>query len=133
MNKVSDWSIGAKSCAQQIVHEALDDILCGRFNMPTQKDMENVLEAFIDYEFDEYEVAKKAIAKHPNWDQEQINDQVYRVKMRHDKEYRENLNQATLEAFTEIENLLSSLNDCIRAWKIKNLGNMTSKIKQVLK
>jgi len=122
MNKISDWSIGAKTCAQQIVHEAFDDILCGKFNMPTQKDMEKVLKSFIDYEFDEYEVAKKVIAKHPNWDEQQIQDQVYRVKMRHDKEYRENLNQATFEAITEIENLLSSLNNSIRRWKIKNLG-----------
>jgi hypothetical protein len=133
VNKVSDWSIGAKSCAQQIFHEAFDNILCGKFNMPTQKDLENTLKAFIDYEFDEYEVAKKIIAKHPNWDDEQIDDEIYRVKMRYDKEYRDNLNKATLEAIAEIENLLTSLNDSIRAWKIKNLGNITSKIKKVLK
>ena len=122
MNKASDWSIGAQSCARQIVHKAWEDILCGKFQMPAQKEMEQILKNFIDYDFDEYEVMKKVKGKQPNWDEQEINHQVYKVKAKHDREYQDNLNKATSGAINEIENLLSSLNDTIRAWKIKNLG-----------
>ena len=89
--------------------------------MPAQKEMEHLLKDYIDYDFDEYQKNKKVIAKHPSWDDEQVNGEVYRLKLRYDKEYRENLMQATSEAIAEIENLLSSLSYAIKAWKIKNL------------
>ncbi len=121
MIKLVACSADVKICARQIVHEAFSDILCGNFKMPTQKEMEHLLKDYIDYDFDEYQKKKKVIAKHPSWDDEQVNDEVHKVKRRHDKEYRENLMQATSEAIAEIENLLSSLSDAIKAWKIKNL------------
>ena len=121
MKRLVAYSTGAKDCARQIVLEAFDDILCGNFKIPTQKEMENSLKGFIDYDFDEYQKTKKIIAKHPSWDKEQVADELYRLKLRYDKEYEENLMQAASEAITEIENLLSSLRDAIRAWKIKNL------------
>ena len=121
MSKVLVCSTGAKSCARQIVLEAFNDILCGKFIIPSQKEMENVLKDFIDYDFDEYQKKRKTIAKHLSWNDDQVTDEVYRLKRRHDKEYSENLMQAASEAIVEIENLLSSLSDTIRAWKIKNL------------
>jgi len=122
MNKVLVSLTGAKTCAGQIVHEAFNEILCGKFNIPSQKEMERILKDFIDYDFNEYQKKKKIIAKNPSWDDDQVNDEVYRLKLRYDKEYRENLMQAASEAVAEIENLISSLSDTIKAWKIKNLG-----------
>jgi hypothetical protein len=121
MKKPVTYSIDAKTCARQIVHEAFTDALCGRFIIPSQKKMEHILNDFIDYDFDEYQNKRKIIAKNPSWDDEQVKDEVYSLKMRYDEEYRQNLMRATSEAITEIENLLSSLNDAIKAWKIKNL------------
>ncbi len=121
MIKLVACSADVKICAKQIVHEAFSDILCGNFRIPVQKEMEHLLKDYIDYDFDEYQKKKKVIAKHPSWDDEQVNGEVYRLKLRYDKEYRENLMQATSEAIAEIENLLSSLSDAIKAWKIKNL------------
>jgi hypothetical protein len=121
MKKLVAYSASAKNCARQIVHEAFDDILSGKFNIPSQKKMEKTLKILIDYDFDEYQKKKKVKAKNPSWDNRQVNDEVYKLKMRHDKEYQDNLRQAASEAITQIENLLSSLNDAIKAWKIKNL------------
>ena len=121
MKKLIACSADVKICAKQVVLEAFDDILCGNFNMPSQKEMEDLLKDFIDYDFDEYQKKKKVIAKHPTWDDRQINDELYRLKLRYDKEYEANLMQAASETISEIESLLSSLNDAIKTWKIKNL------------
>jgi hypothetical protein len=121
MKKLVAYSASAKNCARQIVNEAFNDALCGNFIIPSQKEMENILKDFIDYDFDEYQNKRKIIAKNPSWDDEQVNNEVYSLKMRYDEEYRQNLRQAASEAIDEIENLLSSLNDAIKAWKIRNL------------
>jgi hypothetical protein len=121
MRKLVVCSAGAKNCARQIVHEAFNNILCDNFKMPSQQEIENILKDFIEYDFDEYQRKKKIIAKHPSWNDEQVNDEVYRRKLRYDKEYQQNLMQAASEAIAEIETLISSLSEAIKAWKIKNL------------
>ena len=121
MNKLLACSTGAINCAKQIVREAFNNILCGKFNVPSHKEMEDLLKDCIDYDFDEYQQKNKIIAQHPSWDDVQINDEVYRVKSRYDQEHRDNLKQATSEAIAETENLIGSLNYAIKAWRIKNL------------
>jgi len=121
MNKLVAYSADAKKCARKIVHEAFRDILCGNFTIPPQKMMEHILKDYIDYDFDEYRRKKIIIVKHPSWDNEQVNDEVYRLKLRYDKEYRTNLMQAAYETVTEIESLLSRLSATLKTWKIKNL------------
>jgi len=121
MKKLVPCSADAKRCARQVIIEAFDDILCKNFKIPSQEEMKNSLKNFIDYTFEEYQVTSKVIAKHPQWTDERINDEVYRLKMRYDNEYGENLTRAASAAISEIEQLISSLNDTIKAWKIKNL------------
>ena len=121
MNKLVACSADAKRCAKQIVTGAFNEILYGNFQIPTQKEMEQSLENFIDDNFDEYQEMSRILAKHPGWDRERVNSEVYKKKMKFDKEYRNNLKQAASEAITEIENLISSFNDTVKAWKIKNL------------
>jgi len=122
MNKLVACSTDAKRCAKQIVTEAFAQILCGNFRIPTQEEMEHSLKGIIDYDIDEYQVRSKIKAKHPGWDRERLKSEVYKTKMKFDKEYQDNLKQAASEAITEIEDLISSLNHTIKAWKIKNLG-----------
>jgi len=122
MKKLIACSADVKVCAKQVVLEALNDILCGNFKIPAQKELEHLLKDFIDYDFDEYQKKKKIVAKHPSWDDEQVNDEVYRLKLRYEQEYGENLTQAVSETISEIEGLISSLSDTIKAWKIRNLG-----------
>ena len=121
MNKLVAYSENAKRYAKQIVTSSFTKILCGDFQIPTQKEMEHSLENFIDYNFDEYQAVSRIMAKHPGWDEERVKDEVYKNKMKLEKEYRNNLKHAASMAITEIENLISSLNDTVKAWKIKKL------------
>ena len=111
----------ANSYAKQIVQASFDDVLCKTFKVPTQDEMEHSLKNVIEYNFDEYEVRSKIKVKYPGWDKERVDNEVYKKKIKYDKEYLDNLRHAAAEAITEIENLISSLNDTIKAWKIKNL------------
>ena len=120
-NKLVACSTDAKRCAKQIVTGVFNDILCGRFQIPSFEEMQQSIEGLIDYTFDEHQVMAKVIVKHPGWDNERVKGEVYKKKMKFEKEYRNNIKHAATEAITEIENLTSSLNDTIRAWKIKNL------------
>ena len=121
MNKLLACSTGAINCAKQIVREAFNDILCGKFNVPSHKEMEDLLKDYIDYDFDEYQQEKKVIAQHPSWDDDHVKDEIHRLKERSDKEYQGNLRQAASETIAEIESLIASLKYAIKTWRIKNL------------
>ena len=121
MNKLVACSSNAKRCAKQIVTGAFNEILCGSFRIPSLEEMQRSIESFIDYTCSEDQVMSKVIAKHPGWNDERVKGEVIREKMKYDKEYRNNIKQAASESITEIENLINSLNDTIKSWKIKNL------------
>ncbi len=115
------YSSDVKKCAQQIVKESFADILIGEFRMPSQAQMESYLLENIDYGFDEYQTAKKIQRSHLQWSEEQIVDELEVQKRRYEKEFRYNLKVDAQEAVNEVENLVSSLKDTIKVWKIKNL------------
>ena len=121
MNKLIAYSAHAKRQAKQIVSEKFDDVLCGKFNVPTEDQMEHFLKDVIEYRFDEYKELKRASVKQPTLSKSQLRDEIQKRKMRYESEYQSHLQQASLRAISEIENLLSSLSDAIRTWKIKNL------------
>ena len=89
MTTLVAYSVDAKRCAQQIVHEAFDKILCGNFNVPSLQQMEDFLKDTIDYSFNEYEEMKKLIARYPSWPQDQLKESLYSLKMRYDREHHE--------------------------------------------
>lgn len=115
------YSSDVKKCAQQIVKESFADILIGEFRMPSQTQMESYLLENIDYGFDEYQTAKKIQRSHFQWSEEQIVDELEVQKRRYEKESRYNLKVGAQKAVNEVENLVSSLKDTIKVWKIKNL------------
>ena len=115
------YSSDAKQCAQQIVKEFFADILIGEFRIPSQAQMESLLLENIDYSFDEYQSAKKIQLSHLKWSREQIAAELEMQKRRYEEKFRNNLKVAAQQAVTEVENLVSSLKDAIKAWRIKNL------------
>ena len=115
------YSPYVKKCAQQIVKESFADILIGEFQMPSQDQIESYLFQNIDYRFDEYKVKKKIQRSHLQWSEGRINDELEKQKRRYEKEFRNNLKVAVQNAVNEAENLVSSLKDSIKTWKIKNL------------
>ena len=110
-----------KRCAQQIVKESFRDIISGDFQVPTEREIEKYLTDFIEYAFDEYRATKKVTGAHPGWNEEMITAEVDRIKRRSDKEYRSNIISAANQTVQEIENLIKSLDDTIRRWKIIHL------------
>ena len=115
------YSSDAKKCAQQIVKESLADILIGEFKIPSQKQMESYLLENINYIFDEYQTEKKIQRSHLVWSKEQITAELEVQRRRYEREFRNNLKAATQKGVNEVETLVSSLKDTIKAWKIKNL------------
>ena len=115
------YSSDAKQCAQQIVKEFFADILIGEFRIPSQAQMESLLLENIDYSFNEYQSAKKIQLSHLKWSREQIAAELEMQKRRYEEKFRNNLKVAAQQAVTEVENLVSSLKDAIKAWRIKNL------------
>jgi intergrase/recombinase len=115
------YSSDAKKCAKQIVKESFADILSGEFKIPSQVQMESYLLENINYSFDEYQTSKKIQRSHLEWSREQLTAELEMQKRRYEKEFRNNLKVATQKGVNEVENLVSSLKDTIKVWKIKNL------------
>ena len=115
------YSSDVKKCAQLIVKESFADILIGEFQIPSQALMESFLLENIDYSFDEYQTVKKIQLSHLKWSREQIVAELEVQKRRYEKKFRDNLKVATQKAVNEVENLVNSLKDTIKAWRIKNL------------
>ena len=116
------YSSDVKKCAQQIVKEFFQDILIDEFQIPTHDQMESYLLENIDHDFNEYQAQKKIQRSRPQWSEERIADELEKQKEHYEKEFRHNLKVAAQNAVNEVENLISSLKDTIKAWKIKNLG-----------
>jgi hypothetical protein len=83
--------------------------------------MESYLLENTDYSFDEYQTAKKIQHSHLQWSEEQIAAELEVQKRHYETEFRNNLKVATQKAVNEVENLVNSLKDTIKAWKTKNL------------
>jgi len=115
------YSKSVKRCAKQIVKEFFEDILIGKFKMPSQTQMESYLLENTNYGFDEYQAAKKIQSLHPEWNEERMADELEKQKQRYEKEFQYGLKIAAQNAINEIENLAGNLKDIIKAWKIKNL------------
>jgi len=122
MKRLITCYCGSKTCAKQVVLANFDKILYGTFRVPAQEEMEKSLKEYLAADFDEYKERSKIVAAHPGWSIDQVKGALDRKRMRHENEYRSNLRQAAAESISEIEQLVSSLNDTIKAWKIKNLG-----------
>jgi hypothetical protein len=80
--------------------------------------MKLFLEENFDHSFDDYMVSRKIKRSHPMWSNEQVMDELERQKRHYENELRVNLRIAALNTIEEIENLIISLNNAIREWKI---------------
>jgi hypothetical protein len=110
-----------KNCARQIVRESLNDILAGKFQIPSLEEMESILAREFEHTFDEYIARLKIIRSHLEWSTEQVQDELERQKRHFENELRVNLRVAALKSIEEIERLIRSLNQAITGWKVENL------------
>jgi len=110
-----------KSCARQIVKESIDRILAGRFDVPTLEEMESILNRNFENLFDEHHAIQSIEASHPEWDKLMISEELDRQRRFYERKLRERLRAVSVETISEIENLIASLNEMIRNWKVLNL------------
>jgi len=110
-----------KACARQIVKESIDRILAGKFYVPTLEVMESILSRNFENTYDEHHAIQSIEASHPSWDKSMISDELDRQRRFHERKLRERLRAVSVETISEIENLIASLNEMIRNWKVLNL------------
>jgi len=83
--------------------------------------MKSFLEKNFDHSFDEYMIRQKIKRSHPEWSDERVAEELDKKKRHYENELRVNLRVAALNTIEEIENLIISLNNAIREWKIMHL------------
>ena len=115
------YSSDIKLCARQIVKESLDQILANTYQIPTLEEMKIFLKKNFDHSFDEYLLTQKIKRSHPTWSSDQVVEELDRQKRHYENELRVNLRIAALNTIEEIENLIISLNNHIREWKVMHL------------
>lgn len=115
------YSSDIRLCARQIVKESMNQILANIYQIPTLEEMIRFLERNFDHSFDEYIMAQKIKRSRPDWSKEQIAEELDKQKRQYENELRVNLRIAALNTIEEIENLIISLNNAIREWKIMHL------------
>lgn len=111
----------AKNCARHLVRESLNQILAGKYQVPSYEEMISILERDFEHTFDEFMARRKIMKSHISWSREQVDDELEKQKIRYENELRVNLKVAALNTIEEIENLVKSLNQAIAEWKIENL------------
>ena len=115
------YSSDSKACAQQIIRENFESVLCGTFNIPTLDEMMAILQNNFQHHFDEYKAIQSIKRSHPEWDREIVNSEMEREKEKYENELQVNLRVAALNTIDEIEKLITSLNKSIRQWKVISL------------
>ena len=112
------YSSDIKMCARQIVKESLNEILADTYKVPSLEEMKIFLEENFDHSFDDYLTTQKIKRSHPTWSREQVMGELESQKRHYENELRVNLRIAALNTIEEIENLIISLNNAIREWKV---------------
>ena len=112
------YSSDIKMCARQIVKGSLSQILADTYQVPSLEEMKLFLEENFDHSFDDYLTTQKIKRSHPNWNRDQVMGELERQKRHYENELRVNLRIAALNTIEEIENLIISLNNAIREWKV---------------
>lgn len=110
MKELNVNSADIKRYARKIVNKAFDEILMGNFMVPTIEEAEDFLkEDMIVYSFDKYAVRKKVADRSPLRDEDQIKDEVNKIRVSYEDEYYGVLRKAASETVIEIENLITTL------------------------
>jgi hypothetical protein len=104
-----------------MVRESLDGILTGAYQTASLEEMISILKRGFEYSFDEFMTRRKVKKSHIDWSEDQIESEIEMQKRRFENELGVNLRVAALNTIEEIEKLITSLNNAIKKWKIKNL------------
>jgi hypothetical protein len=110
-----------KNWARQIVKSSLQEILAGKFQVPSQEEMETFIRDKFSEPFDEYKLRTKMRKLHPEWSEVEISDDLERQEREQERESRTRMKWFIQSTIDEIEKLIKSLNQEITKWKVNNL------------
>ena len=110
-----------KNWARQIVKSSLQEILAGKFQVPSQEEMETFIRDNFCEPLDEYKERTKIRKLHPEWSEVEISDELERQERKLSRESLTKMNWFIQNKIGEIEKLLKSLNQEITKWKVNNL------------
>ena len=110
-----------KNWARQIVRSSLHEILAGKFQVPSNDEMETIIRDKFCEPFDEYRQRTKIRKLHPEWSEVEISDVLERQERAQEREIRAKIRWFIQSTFEEIEKLIKSLNQEITKWKVNNL------------
>lgn len=102
-----------KNWARQIVKASLHEILAGKFQVPSQEEMETIIRDNFSEPFDEYRQRTKIRKLHPGCSEVEITDELERQERGHARESRTKMNWFIQNTIGEIEDLIKSLNQQI--------------------
>jgi len=66
----------SRSCAKLIVKESFEKIMSGDFEMPSNRDMEEMIDKELEWDFDEDGVVAEIKRNYPSCSEEQVYDEV---------------------------------------------------------
>ena len=99
----------AHSCAKLIVKESFEKIVSGNFEMPSNSDMEEMIDKALEWDFDEDKVAAEIKRNYPGWSEEHVYDEVDKLGDIYEDErsnYLESIIKATV---LECQNMVKEL------------------------
>ena len=110
-----------KNWAKRIFKSSFEEILEGKFQVPSQDKIETLVQESLYEAFDEYQAQKRIESIHPEWSEDEISDKIENEKNRHMRKINVNVKWFAQDTNKEIEKLITSLNQTIEKWKAFNL------------
>ena len=99
----------AHSCAKLIVKESFEKIASGDFEMPSNSDMEEMIDKALEWDFDEDKAAAEITRNYPGWSQEQVYDEVDKLADRYEDERSNHLESIINATVLECQNMVKEL------------------------
>ncbi len=99
----------AHSCAKLIVKESSAKIASGDFEMPSNSDMEEMIDKALEWDFDEDKVAAEIKRNYPGWREEKVYDEVDKLADVYEDERSSHLESIIKATVLECQNMVKEL------------------------
>ncbi len=99
----------AHSCAKLIVKESSAKIASGDFEMPSNTDMEEMINKAPEWDFDEDKVAAEIKRNYPGWREEKVYDEVDKLADVYEDERSSHLESIIKTTVLECQNMVKEL------------------------
>ena len=99
----------AHSCAKLIVKESFEKIVSGNFEMPSNSDMEEMIDKALEWDFDEDKAAAEIKRNYPAWNEAQVYDEVDKLVDIYEEERSNHLDSIIKATVIACQNMVKEL------------------------